>query len=272
MPKRILPRITSEESWQKIIKNLRDRDRPFIVRRKRARHVLMINGKAAYEYHKSKIALSEEKSLKTKYYLMSIISRVKGEIGNYLGDLRGEHEIIVQRHGALYRNQDLWNSLIMGEKFWELDARHCFWRIAYLKGYISDKLYHEVLERGETVKHWRNMALACINAPVIQEYYHGYRDVIELVEDTMPFKEIYNNIRFTAYNLMGDIMMEIGEQNVIKYRTDGIFITEAGRKRGMEMLIEAGMMFRENVCRKVNYEEFRSWNVETPKDFKINKF
>jgi hypothetical protein len=121
-----------------------------------------------------------------------------------------------------------------------------------LKNYISKKLYEDVLKKPE-LKIYRNMALACIVAPKKRKYYKNGELFIEISEDKELWKVIYDNIRFTSYNIVG----EIANNNQVKkyfiaYRTDGIMITKPALKIVEIFLKKFNLEYKIYNCLKID--------------------
>jgi hypothetical protein len=152
----------------------------------------------------------------------------------------------------------------IGDKFYYIDISHCYWRIAYLKNYISKKLYENVLKKPE-LKIYRNMALACIVAPKKRQYFKNGEMILEISEDKELWKIIYDNIRFTSYNIIGNISSsEDIKKYFIAYRTDGIMVTKPALKFVENMLKQHNLDYKVYNCVKVddNHYYFDSKKVK----------
>jgi hypothetical protein len=125
-----------------------------------------------------------------------------------------------------------------------------------LNGYISESYYNKILKDPE-LKLYRNMALSCIIAPRIIDYYENgsYRHTIQ--EDTQVYQDIYENIRFTAWNLFGKLCFEkIGKENTIGYFTDGIMVFEKNVNLVKTTLSRAKLQFKVVKCIKVKHKHY----------------
>ena len=112
-------------------------------------------------------------------------------------------------------------------------------------------MYESILEKPH-LKTYRNMALACIVAPASRDYYINGEKVLEIEEDKNLHRLIYDNIRFTCYNLMGDIASVVGEEYVIGYRTDGIMVLPEKREEVISLIQEQDFMCTEKKIIKVD--------------------
>ncbi len=261
----------SKRELEAKIKVLEAKNIPYWLDRKRDTTVLMYNGREQYICKPSGNAF-EDMTYAEKQYILSVINRVKGNVKKYLKENNGKYDAIKQRHHSNFRNNKLWQSMPQDSVFWEVDVKHCFWRIAFLKGYLQEKLYNEVLEKGDQMKVFRNMALSCIVAPKVSRGYYGGKLQKEIIEDSVPYKVIYDNIRFTAYNMMGDLMHEVGPENVMTYRTDGIYCHRHVLARICKRLKSMNMEYRVRKCNKHGSREIKSMDPENHKDVEISRF
>ena len=97
------------------------------------------------------------------------------------------------------------------------------------------------------------MALACIIAPIERDYYidgeysHSVQEVKQL------HKRIYDNIRYIAYNLMGDVERTL-KIKVIGYRTDGIMVFPKDVEKVVEYFNSNNFeCSQNNIYKKDNY-------------------
>ncbi len=137
-----------------------------------------------------------------------------------------------------------------GTTFYYVDISHCFWRIAYLKGYITKRLYESVLKQPE-LKTARNIALACIVASKWRKYVVNGVFRCEITEDRTLQRVIYDNIRFTCYNTMGMIASFI-EKNCIAYRTDGIMVDKVGLPKVKKLIRAQNFEYTVQECVKID--------------------
>ena len=202
--------------------------RTFIIEKKRNVKSIILGGKYII-LQKNKNQLEKQKIKKSR--ITSLFAQVAKSINNYIVKSGLEVEKVKQNNSSSYTNRKKYRLMKEGEKFYYVDIAHCFWRIAFLRNYITERLYKNVLEQTD-LKLYRNMALACIIAPKGREYWVRGEKIAEIYEDKTLHRTIYDNIRFTAYNLMGNIQQAIGD-HCIAFRTDGIMVDN---KKGLEMV------------------------------------
>jgi hypothetical protein len=202
--------------------NLLKRKIPFTIEKKRNEVVFISNGKRIAKAERLNTISHVDKN-ETRNVL-SLFSNVKKSINKFILKNNFNIPITEKKYDSSFSNRLLFDSLPIGTQFYYLDVKHCYWRIAYLNGYISENYYKKILENPD-LKIYRNMALSCIIAPKIVEYYSN-GDLINVIEeDTQIYHTIYENIRFKAWNLFGSLCFEkIGKEKTIGYYTDGIMV------------------------------------------------
>ncbi len=109
------------------------------------------------------------------------------------------------------------------------------------------------------------MALACIVAESSMEYHWMCEDCkmhfFEIQEDKTLHKRIYDNIRLTAYNLMGDVGRQV-EKYFIGYKTDGIMVLEGGLEKVKELFSGSNFEFTVSKCVKIDELSFMHGDVK----------
>jgi hypothetical protein len=203
-------------------KNLLKRKVPFTIEKKRNEVMFISNGKkiAKAESHNSISNIRKDETTN----ILSLFANVKKSINKFIIKNNCEIPKIEKEYDSTFTNRLLFDSLPIGTNFYYLDVKHCYWRIAYLNGYISENYYKKILENPD-LKIYRNMALSCIIAPKSVEYYENGELINVITEDTGIYHTIYENIRFKAWNIFGSLCFEkIGKEKTIGYYTDGIMV------------------------------------------------
>lgn len=244
---------------EKFKQNLVGRKLTFRVERKRNETSFLVNGKRiAKANQRNSVNTSQNHNSKL---ILNIFASVKKSINRYLEKSNFTYDKKEKIYNSSFINRILFDELPNGSVFYYIDVKHCYWRIAYLNGYISESYYNKILKDPE-LKLYRNMALSCIIAPRIIDYYENgsYRHTIQ--EDTQVYQDIYENIRFTAWNLFGKLCFEkIGKENTIGYFTDGIMVFEKDVNLVKTTLSRAKLQFKVVKCIKVKHKHYM--NTET---------
>lgn len=195
--------------------------------------------------------------LKIKNDGLVLFSNVKKSINKFIIDKGFDIEEVYQLHPAKLSNRVLFHDLDIGAEFILIDVKHCYWRIAYLKGYVSKKLYESVIEHEDPqFKLWRNMSLSCIIAPKKVQVFKNGREYPLIEEDTTLYKRIYSNIRFTAWNIFGNICENIGLENVLGYNTDGIMVFQEHIAKVTSVLSRNKLKYTIKKCFKHSHNEY----------------
>lgn len=243
----------------KYVQSLCNQKKTFIVENKRKVNSILIRNKAKI-LNKGKE--TKVKNKKKNREVINLFSQVAKNVNQYIVNNGLKVRAVKSRHSSTYTNRKLYREMAEGERFFYVDISHCFWRIAYLKKYITKQLYENTLQK-EEFKVYRNIALACIVAPRTRRYYVLGKFVCEISEWKVLHQRIYDNIRFTAYNLMGDLRAETNRY-CIGYRTDGIMITDNPKivKRVKETIERKGFSCKVTECYKVDDMYYQSGNNE----------
>lgn len=239
--------------------NLIKRKKSFSLERKRNEMNIFCDGKHIAKF-KNKNSINHLGKDDGKV-ILNLFATVKKSINKYLLDSNFKVQRVHKKYDSTYTNRILFDELPIGSEFYYLDVRHCYWRIAYLKGYISEYFYLKVLENPE-LKIFRNMALSCIIAPKRKEYYREGNLIWEIEEDTRIYNDIYESIRFTAWNIFGTLAFEkIGKEKTIGYYTDGIMIFKEDIPLVRSVLARQKLQFSIVKCKKVEHRYYL--NTET---------
>lgn len=219
----------SQKEW------LINKRKNFSIHHKRGTKMVYVKDSAvAIQKTRNSKAVKDDKLNKE---IINLIANVSKNINNFCVKSNFEIESEEERHSSTWSNRDLYESLDVGTEFYYIDIAHCFWRIAYLKGYITPTMYESILGKPH-LKTYRNMALACIVAPSSRDYYVHGEKILSVTEDRTLQRIIYDNIRFSCYNLMGDITTAIGQELVIGYRTDGIMVLPEAKNEVIQLIME----------------------------------
>jgi len=112
------------------------------------------------------------------------------------------------------------------------DLDHAFWRIAYVKGYITKKTYDSGLE--ESAKELRLATLSVLGSEKIFEQYIKGELVrsIDLVKSNPHLQEVYKDIRYSCYYMMHEIKELLGV-DFFCYKTDAVFYRDTEENRSI---------------------------------------
>jgi hypothetical protein len=239
--------------------NLINKKKTFLVQRKRNEMNIYVEGKRIAKF-RGKNSMSGVDKEDSKH-ILNLFATVKKSINKYIVDNDFQIPVIPKKYDSVFTNRLLFDQLPIGSEFYYVDVKHCYWRIAYLQGYISEYFYLKVLDNPE-LKIFRNMALSCIIAPKKMEYYTNGKLIWEVEEDTDIYNQIYENIRFTAWNIFGGLAYEkLGQEKTIGYYTDGIMCFKQDLPIVRTVLSRNKLQFR--IVKLVKVEDRVYLNTET---------
>lgn len=239
--------------------NLVKNKRTFFIQQKRNEINIVVGGKAICKIKKnnSLTFLAKDKSKE----ILTLFSVVKKSINKFLVENNFYVDKEPKKYDSTFSNRLLFDSLPIGTKFYYADVKHCYWRIAYLKGYISEYFYKKVLDNPE-LKLFRNMALSCIIAPKSMDYYINGILIHSIIEDTTIYNDVYESIRFKAWNIFGSLCFEkIGQEKTIGYYTDGIMCFNEDLPFVKTMLARNQLQYKIVPMIKIDYRKYI--NTET---------
>lgn len=235
------------------VKSMSDQKRTFMVGKKRRVKKIIFNNKILV-LNKNK---NHVKSKKKSSEINSLLGQVAMAVNRFIIKSGLVVEKIKQVHLALAVSRKKYRLMKDGAKFYYVDINHCFWRIAFLKGYIGEKLYEKWANEQGELKTFRNMSLGCIKAPDGRTYYIRGVESYEIEEDKTLQCIIYDNIRFTCYNFLGEIAKEV-QDDFIAYKTDGIMVdSKKGLANVKKLMKKNNFMFTVKECEKIDELTYR---------------
>lgn len=147
-------------------------------------------------------------------------------------------------------NRKLYAAIESGTPFVGIDINHAYLRTAYLRKYISERLYNKLMDA--KYKGVRNKALACLNSTrKVYEYENG--EVVSSYEEGDPLlAAAYLEIRTCTYKVMDDIANLIGPDFFLKYHTDCIYFLKEKEDIVTAELDARMYKWKINPCIKMN--------------------
>ena len=241
-----------------------------VIDQKRDTRILVVDNKKIAKTNSEINKMGKENRIEP--IALGLLSSVKRSFSTYLSkhlddlipDETREYTFraVPKLNSPIYTNRAIFNQINLKDEFFIVDLRHAYWRIAYLKGYISDKLYAAHTSNKENgTKLWRNMALACTIAHKKRIYYIDGEPILEVSEVCKPYETMYQNIRHTCYNAVGDVQRALQKQ-VFALRTDAVFVTAEGLEKAKKMLYNRGFLCVVIKCVKISETMYRKENDE----------
>ncbi len=245
--------------------------RDFVVETKRAnKYIRMTNNLKYCEYSthpkKDYDKYSDENKKKRYDYTkiaVPLISQVKRQLNIYLKKTGNDLPIIEQKHSSVFRNRIAWDKLPEETELKYIDINHCYWRIAYQQGFISENFYKSTLKK-KISKLYRNIALASVIAGRKRTYFVRGVENHYIEENTDIYKTAYTNIRYTASNLLGEIAQNI-EGYCYNFRVDGMLVHPDYVDYVAKVFKSKDLPFTITDCQKISPTHY--YNGETEKQF-----
>jgi hypothetical protein len=159
---------------------------------------------------------------------------------------------IIKNCSSTMKNHEAVNTITENKEFKGTDVNHCYWRVAFVLGYINEKLYSKLAT--SEYKLVRNKALACVTSDKkIKVYKKGKLKKEDIIHDEYSeiLKRMYHNIRNYAYQSMYDAMAVIKpHNNFLKYKTDCIYyIDKQENQKLVEFILQThGLKFETFDC------------------------
>jgi len=242
----------NQKDFDLCLDNINTSGKMYMVERKRGRKAMFMNGRMnLYCGNQFSIKLQTDKERQ----VITLFGNVKKGFNRFILKNNLTIKEVKPIYSSYFRNYEAFKHLPDNTDFEIIDVNHCYWRIAYLLGYISERIYKNTLKKSD-MKLFRNMALSCTIAPKIREYYIDGKKINEIMEDTRMYQTMYKNIRYTSYNIIGDICEKIGEKNCLGYRTDGIFVLPQFSKEVKRLMRKNRLTFKTVKCRKIDYGHY----------------
>lgn len=246
--------LKSKESFDIVLKNVGTK-MPYSIQTQGSRKTVIARGVEVAEYFNG-YRIPELKKMSA----LSLISSVKRSALKYIASKDFHIPKIEQIYSSIYTDPKIWVNINDGGQFYIVDAKHCFWRIAYNMGVINEQTYRKHCDNPDS-KVIRNIALAVLESDRKREYFIEKELIAEIHCDNTLLKQIYENIRFASYNMCGEIH-ELIPDYCFAYRTDAVFVLPEGVKAAKKVFRKNNMLIKLEKCTKVTADTYCNDNGE----------
>lgn len=246
--------LKTADSFNGVVKNIAARY-PYAIETRGMRKVIHANNKelAAYRPGVPNSELQSKKARRLMKLVRSSITRYIKKVDFNVPEIKKEYPVI-------FTNRLFWDSIPNNTEFYIIDAKHAYWRIAYINGYIGNTLYKNYADDKE-MKMVRNIALAVLNSVHKCEYFQKTEKLIEIDCDISLYSRVYNNIRYFSYNLCGKIRNDLDDA-CFAYRTDGVFLLKPGLNRAKKIFEENNLLYKIDKCVKIDNKSYANSDGE----------
>jgi len=238
----------NDVSMDAIRSSMLSQSKTFVIERKSGNRSIFINGHR-YTSQRKKAYMKEVNSKTGR----SIIGNVRRHVNDYVRRHKFNIKEVELKHKSTMTYKARFKDLPDGQKFYYVDIKHCYWRIAYLIGVIPKGLYNKYRD---DYKLTRNIALSTLVSQPQREYYIDGELINTITCENDIYKKIYKNIRYTAYNNMGSIFEAVNDHS-LGYHIDGIYVLEPGLAEVRRLLKNRNYPYRTINCEKLNDKEYR---------------
>lgn len=254
----------NNDKWKEVINQIELGKRVKILR-KRQRATAFISGK---KYYYNGDQMRETLKVSSKSELMravSVFGNIYKNITKYLISVGLNVSEIETTSTGIFINHKVIENISENENIIHIDIDHAYWRIAYKLGYIDKKTYERYLDK--KYKLLRNIGLASIISPIILEIYENGNLKLQITENRDIYNIIYKNIRHTCFNILEDIKKEIGVNNLVSYRIDGVIVKEGYEKKVIEILNKKDFSYKIEILKKIDNKHYINLNNNQVKMF-----
>lgn len=249
----------TQEAYDRILKNISAKGRYAIeykgqrtyIRTKGFRSVWMQRGVPSPDFQQN------------TEIIKPLFSEVRNSVTRYIKKNNFSPALIEAMYSSRYTNNKIWGSIKINTQFYHIDACHCYWRTAFVLGYIGKKIYEKYVN-DKNLKMLRNISLSVLNSKIKVEYYEHGTKYHEINCDISLHSTIYNNIRHYAYNNSGTIKDAIPEC-CINYRVDGIYLLAEGLEKAKSIFTSNGLLYKITKMIKVDDKHYSTEDGEIKK-------
>jgi hypothetical protein len=246
--------VKTSESFDQIINKVARRA-SYVIETRGARKTIIAGGKKLAAFRPG-IPNPDIKSIRA-HHLMRV---VRASVTRYIVKKKLEVPEIKKKYPVVFTNRFFWLSVPNNTEFYIIDAKHAYWRIAYLQGYIGEKLYGKYAE-DKDLKAAKNISLAILNSNHIREYFVRGKKVAEIECDISLYSRIYDNIRHFSFNFCGMIRNDL-DAHCFAYRTDGVFLLKPGIARAKKIFEENNLFYKIEKCIKIDDKTYSTGDGE----------
>jgi hypothetical protein len=229
-----------------------------IIEIKSSRRILFIKNGKREDIAEFQVGMPN-KDLKNKL-ARDLMKNVRSSVTIYIKSVNFQVPEIKKEYPVVFTNRLFWESIPVNTEFYIIDAKHAYWRIAFLQGYIKKGMYLKYCENKDT-KAVRNISLAILNSIHKCEYYLNSQKIHEVVCDTSLYSRVYNNIRYFSYNLCGRLRNDLDDA-CFAYRTDGVFLLKFGLNRAKKIFEKNNLLYKIEKCVKIDNKSYSNSDGE----------
>ncbi len=200
---------------------------------------------------------------------LAVVTMVKQQVKRYLNDV-SVPQSVEAKFSTTGRDQKVYKELNDGEIFYSVDVNHAYFQVLRNLGYITEQFYEMYKDQDHYKKAFHYSCSWLVSRAKIYQYRMGILiGVIDKAKEEKQLKLIYDNVRHTLQNLLGELYEQL-DNGAIAYLTDEIFIKKEALPMVKQYFKDAGYEFKITICHKMNNVEFNKANQKIHKLFGKN--
>lgn len=253
-------------SFKSIIQHKKEAKKPFVLEKFGSRKFIIVDGNYAYT---EKNGEGIETGLTTREFV-AFISGFKRSLNHQLKkhpellDLK-----IPYTQSVAKKFHNIYDALIEGDRFYNIDLSSAYWQVAHRLGYISTKVFNKYMLL-DNYKHAKRLCISFLGRrrdKIIYEVKDGvYIERKEVLSQRD--EQIFMNIRHELYSIINGIVEQLGS-GVLEYNTDALSVLPHKRKEVEDYFSSLGLIFTVNHCiKKDNIQYLRNSKL---RNFKIQR-
>ena len=201
---------------------------------------------------------------------LAVVSMVKQSVKTYISKSKGRVEAIPSIYSTVGKNVSAYTDIKQGEMFYSVDINHAYFQVLHKLGYIEDGIYNLYKNQEEYKKAFHFSCSWLASRAKIYKYAGGtLAGVYDTAETDRELKVIYDNVRHTLQNLLGELYEQL-DTAAIAYITDEILIRKDALPMVKEYFKSKGYEFKIAICWKTNEIEYNKANKKSYKLFGRN--
>ena len=246
--------IKTSESFHKLIKTVSSKTRYGIIT-KGSRRILIAKSKklASFRPGMPNPDLQSKEAKKLMKLVRASVTRYLKKNNYIVAPVKKEYPVV-------FTNRFFWDSIPPNTEFYIIDAKHAYWRIAYLLGYISKKTYDKYADNND-LKTAKNISLAILNSTIKCEYFISDEKITEIECDISLYRQVYDNIRYFSYNMCGKLRNDL-DNACFAYRTDGVFLLKPGLHKAKKIFEENNLLYKIEKYTKIDNKSYANEDGE----------
>ena len=262
--------IYSKDRFNLAHKQMCENKQPHSIVLYRDERILVVDNKDLYKQERVRASnpsittKNKKEETKKKRQEIAFYGQVKRQINNFIKKQDYNIRPIENTH-PVREKTNKHEDIKIGDRFLSVDIRNCYWQLMYKFGYINENLF-EKYNLNEDYKKQMLMSLTITVSVKTKQFYFDtfipHTPDLEVDCENQIYQVLFDNVRYTTYNIMGDIANNVLGGDFINYNTDGIYIKLDKKElsKVVKALNKQGLRSRTTICEKISKTEFRKVN------------